>query len=126
MKLKLLTIVLAISTLVLGLVTYVFYLDLDFHAKVIKDRELTITNYQKVIRAIGRSNKISVDKLKTELKNEFKIDNTIGYNDFSKEYYYLMFPKKYDINSNGILKFMGLELILDDQKEFKTIHMYKP
>ncbi|MBW1294150.1 hypothetical protein [Aquimarina litoralis] len=126
MKFKLLTIIFGISTILLGLLAGWFYLDLNAHAKVVQDRELTITNYQKVINAMGRSGTISVDRLKKELQLEFKIDDEIGYNDFSKEYYYALFPKDHKVNSTGIWDFMGLELILDDQKEFKTVQMYKP
>ncbi|WP_299602973.1 hypothetical protein [uncultured Aquimarina sp.] len=126
MKFKLLTILFAISTILLTGVVYVNYLDSNFLKKKIKDRELTITNYQKVINAMGKSSTISVDQLKKELQLEFKIDDNLGYNDFSKEYYHILFPKDHKVNSAGIWNFMGLELILNDQKEFKTIQMYKP
>lgn len=126
MKFKLLTILFVISTILLTGVVYINYLDSNFLKKKIKDRELTITNYQKVINAMGKSGNISVDKLKKELQLEFKIDDKLGYNDFSKEYYHVLLPKNYKVNSTGIWDFMGLELILDDQKEFKTVQMYKP
>ncbi len=126
MKLKLLTILLAISTILLGGLAYIYYLEANFHTKVIKDRELTITNYKKVINAIGRCGGVPVKKLKTELKKEFEINDKIGYSDHSKEYYYILYPKKYEVNATEIWDFMGLELTLDEQKEFKTIHMYKP
>jgi len=126
MKFKLLTITFGISTIILGLLAGWFYINLNAHAKVVQDRELTITNYQKVINAIGRSGNISVDQLKKELQLEFKIDDNLGYNDFSKEYYHVLFPKDHKVNSTGIWNFMGLELILNNQKEFKTVQMYKP
>ncbi|MBG6130337.1 thioredoxin-related protein [Aquimarina sp. EL_43] len=126
MKLKLLTFLLAISTILLGGLAYWYYLEANFSAKVIKDRELTITNYKKVVNAIGRSGGVHVNKLKTELKKEFDLNEKIGYSDHSKEYYYVLYPKKYEVNSREIWDFRGLELTLDEQKAFKTIHMYKP
>ncbi|MFD2591887.1 hypothetical protein ACFSTE_13705 [Aquimarina hainanensis] len=126
MKPKLQTILLAISTILLGGLAYWHYLEANFSAKVIKDRELTITNYKKVINAMGRSGDISVKKLKTELRKEFDVDEKPGYNDYAKEYYYVLYPKKYEVNSREIWDFRGLELILDEEKVFKTITMYKP
>ena len=87
---------------------------------------MTITNYKKVINAIGRCGGVPVDKLKNELKKEFEINDKIEYNDYSKEFYYVLYPKEYEVNSSEIWSFMGLEFTLDQQKEFKTIHMYKP
>ena len=126
MKLKLITFLLGITTLLLGVTAYTFYLISDRQTKIIADRELTITNYKKVINAFGKSGEISIEKLRTELKTDFDFNEKIGYNDFSKEYYYVLTPKNYDINNKEIWKFMGLELILDEQKIFKTVNMHKP
>jgi len=126
MKIKLLTILLGLSTLTLGGLSFYYYLELDRFTTVIADRELTITNYKKAVNAIGRSGGISIDKLKTELKTEFDIDEKFGYADYSKEYYCAFYPKEKEINAKEIWEFMGLELILDEKKEFKTINLYKP
>lgn len=126
MKLKVMTILFGITTIILGITTYFYYLETEIRNEVIADRELTITNYKKVVNAIGKSGGVSVDKLITELKTEFNIDEKIGYSDYDKEYYYVLYPKNNEVNHREIWKFMGLELILDEQKRFKTINMYKP
>ena len=126
MKLKLITLFFGVTTLILGITTYVYYLKFESRTKLLEDRELTITNYKKVINAIGKSSRISVEKLKIELETEFDIDEKIGYYDHDKEYYYVLSPKNFAINYIEICDFMGLELILDEQKRFKTINLYKP
>jgi len=126
MKLKLMTIMFGILTIILGISTYVYYLKSESRTELLTDRELTITNYKKVINAIGKSGGISIEKLKTELKAEFNVDEEIGYYDHNKEYYYVLNPKKRDVNYREIWEFMGLELILDERKKFKTVNMHKP
>ena len=86
-KLKLLTILLAVSTILLGVLTFYFYLESEICTQVIADRELTITNYKKVINAIGRCGGVPVDNLKNELKKDFEINDKIEYYDYSKEFY---------------------------------------
>ena len=73
-KLKLLTILLAVSTILLGVLTFYFYLESEICTQVIADRELTITNYKKVINTIGRCGVVPVDSIKE-------------YYDYSKEFY---------------------------------------
>lgn len=126
MKLKLVTLLFGIATITLSITTFYFYLESKSQTKTRMDRELTITNYKKVFNAIGKSGEISIDKLKAELKTEFIFDEKIGYNDHNKAYYYVLNPKKNEINTKEIWGFMGLELILDEQKNFKTISLYKP
>ncbi len=125
MKLKRLTLFFGMVAILFGISTAFYYVESKNRDEVIADRELTITNYIKVINAIGKSGGISIDKLKNELKVEFEIEK-IGDADYSKEYYYILYPKQYDVNHMEILGFMGLELILDEQKKFKTVNMYKP
>ena len=126
MKLKLMTILFAITTIIFGILTYVYYLKSESRTKLLAYRELTITNYKKVINAIGKSGEIPIEKLKTELKAEFNVDEKIGYYDHDKEYYCVLNPKNSDVNNRGIWEFMGLELILDERKKFKTVNMHKP
>jgi hypothetical protein len=126
MRLKLMTLFLGITTIILGITTYIYYLKAQIQTELLADRELTITNYKKVINAIGKTGGISIDKLKTELKTEFSVDEKIGFYDHDKEYYYVLNPKTNDINYREIWEFMGLELILDEQKKFKTVKLHKP
>ncbi len=126
MKLKLITFLLGITTIILGITTCIYYLKTESRTELLADRELTITNYKKVISAIGKSGGVSINKLKAELKEEFEFDEKIGYYDYYNEYYYVLYPKQYDVNSREIWEFMGLDLILDEQKKFKTVNMHKP
>ena len=126
MKLKLLTLLLGVSTLLFGITTWIYYLKTVSRTELLTDRELTITNYKKVINAIGKSGGISVEQLKAELKTEFNVDEKIGYYDHDKEYYYVLYPKNKEVEFREIWNFMGLELILDEQKEFKTVNLHKP
>ena len=125
MKLKLITLLLGITTLLFGITAWIYYLKTESRTELLADRELTITNYKKVIDAIGKSGGISVEKLKTELTAEFNIAKEIGYYDYDKEYYYVLNPKDKSIKRNEIWEFVGLELILDEQKNFKTISLHK-
>lgn len=123
MKFKLLTYIFGVLSVLIGIL---YYVDIKAHKKTIINRELTITNYQKVMNAIGRTGGVSINKLKKELKKEFNIEEKIGYANFSKEYYYDLFPKKSAVNTQAIWTFTGLQLVMDEQKEFKTISLYKP
>ena len=64
MKIKLLTVFLGISTMVLGITVWYFNMQLKNYEKTVADRELTIINYQKVTRSIGRSGGIFSERLK--------------------------------------------------------------
>ncbi len=126
MKSKLPTLIFGITTVILGITTCLFFMQVELCKQTIADRELTITNYKKVINAVGRSGGISFDKLITELKSDFRLNDSIEYNDFSSEYYYVLYPKNKTINKNEFFDFIGLELVLDAQKDLKTVNLYKP
>jgi hypothetical protein len=125
MKLKLVTFLLFITTLLFGITAGVLYTLIDSYEKTICDRELTITSYKKVIDAMGRSNIISLDQLKTELMKDFNLVES-GYNDHNNEHYYVLHPKDRKVNPDEIWNFMGLELVFDKHKKLKTVGLYKP
>lgn len=125
MKLKLVTFLLGITTLLFGISAGVLYTLIDSYEKTICDRELTINSYKKVIDAMGISNTISLDQLKTELMKDFNMGES-GYNDYSNEYYFVIHPKNEEVKRNEIMDFMGLQLVFDYQQKLKTIYLYKP
>ncbi|KAA2218818.1 hypothetical protein [Maribacter flavus] len=125
MKLKLVTFLLVITTLLFGITAGVLYTLIDSYEKTICDRELTINSYKRVIDAMGRSNTISLDQLKTELTIDFYLDEK-SYNDYSNEYYFVIHPKNEEVNRNENIDFMGLQLVFDYQQKLKTIYLYKP
>ena len=119
-------ILLGVTTILLAVTTFVYFIETKIQTKVIANRELTITNYQKVIKAIGRSGGISINELKMELKAEFNMDGIIEYNDYNKEYCFVLYPRTNKINHKEIWQFTGLSLILDEYKKIKTVSIYKP
>jgi len=125
MKLKILTAILGLTTLTLGFSTCIFYMLNKASAETIADRELTITSYAKVIDAIGRSTTISLEELKTELIADFNPE-TMGYSIQSNEHYLIVNPIRKEISPTQIWNFMGLELVFDNQKALKSVHLYKP
>ena len=74
MKQKQLTIFLGILAITLGISAAFYYMESKNRDKVIANRELTITNYKKVINAIGKSSGVSIERLKNELHTEFEIE----------------------------------------------------
>lgn len=125
MKLKLVTFLLGITTLLFGITAGVLYTLIASYEATICDRELTITSYKKVIDVMGRSNIISLDQLKTELTIDFNLGES-GYNDHSNEHYYVLQPKDRTVNPPEIWNFTGLELVFDQHKKLKTVDLYKP
>lgn len=125
MKLKLVTFLLGITTLLFGITAVILYTLIDSYEETICDRELTITSYKKVINAMGRSNIISLDQLKTELMKDFNLGES-GHNDHHNEHYYVLHPKDGMVNPQEIWSFEGLELVFDQHKKLKTVDLYKP
>ena len=123
---KALTILLILLTLFLGGTTFYYYHQSKVRTKVLADRELTITHFKKVINAIGQAGDIDVEQLKAELSHEFNFYEELGYYEYENQYYYVIYPKENAINHNAIWEFMGLELVLDNEKQFKTVSLHKP
>lgn len=119
-------IILMILTILLSATTFLFYEKVKTRDELIADREKTITNYKKVINAIGKSENINIESLKNELSKEFEISENAGFYEKDKEYYFVLQPKNSDINKAEIWEFMGLEIILDKEKKFKTLNLHKP
>lgn len=111
---KVLVITLALVVFLLGGLTLINYEKVKTRNNAIDDREKTITEYKKVIEAIARTNDIDLDE-------------QLGYYKHDNEYYYILSSKGNDIRKREIWEFMGgLELVLDDKKQFKTVNMFKP
>jgi len=118
--------ILIILIAILSGTTFLFYEKVKTRDELIADRERTITNYKKVISAIGNSENINIESLKNELSKDFEISENAGFYEKDKEYYFILQPKDSEINKSEIWEFMGLEIILDKEKKFKTLSLHKP
>lgn len=124
-EMKLLIVTLGLGLIMLGSIAFLNWERVKTRNHQINDRELTITSYMKVIEAISRSSSIELEKLKLELQKEFNISSEMNYYSHDKEYYYVLQPKNRNVKSVEIWEFMGLELILDDEKKFKSVNLHK-
>lgn len=120
-----LTLLFFILSLFLGGHSVINHFRLEQRIKALNDREKTITEYKKVIEAIGRTG-INKKELITELRKDFEINSEFGYYDYENEYYLILYPKNKEINKREIWDFYGLELILDSTKRFKKVNLHKP
>ena len=118
--------ILIILTAILSGTTFLFYEKVKTRDKIITDREKIIINYKKVINAIGHSENINIESLKSELSKDFEISENTSFHEKDKEYYLVLQPKDNEINKSEIWEFLGFEIILDKEKKFKTLSLYKP
>lgn len=78
----------------------------------------------KTVNAVDGSGEISINKLEPVLQSKFNFSQR-EYNDFSDEHYVIPQPVNREIEHTEIWDFMGLQLVFNDQKEFRAVDIYK-
>jgi hypothetical protein len=123
---KLLTFVFAFSTCLMTLVSLLLWNKYNSAQEKIKDRELVISSYIKVIEAVGRTKKVTIEELKKELQNDFDVhEKPYQCCDDGLLYHTILTKNHNDWRTAG--DYMGgIEIITDSINQLQTVAMYKP
>lgn len=94
--------------------------------KLLAEKDRAITEIRNSIKLIAESND-SIDSIIDALRKYFSIDSEVIFRETDNTYYFVISPKDWHLADYQVKSdFYGLEIIFDNNKDFKQIDFYKP